>query len=138
MHADLQVATGIYIMENSMTSLRLAILGLKMTLNGNGWLFTASVNAMLSIGADGSSEISNAQRSIAVLMNTDRFATYCPGQTLLFAEESAKYGRIVVAITVDRNRNHRTSIHHLSFRLPSSSETCQISRDSGKLEDHVL
>ena len=56
--------------------------GLNTTLNGSGCVFTVSVNASVSIGSRGSSEISKAQSNKAVFMNTDRFATCWPGQTL--------------------------------------------------------
>ena len=46
------------------------ILGLNLTSKGSGCVFIVSVNANTSMGADGSSEIRNAQRWSAVFMNT--------------------------------------------------------------------
>jgi hypothetical protein len=47
------------------------ILGSNLTWKGNGCVFIASKNASTSRGADGSSEIRNAQRWSAVFKNTD-------------------------------------------------------------------
>jgi len=59
------------------------ILGSNSTSKGNGWVFMLSVKASVSMGADGGSEIRNAQRCRAVFMNTDLSATYWPGHTRL-------------------------------------------------------
>jgi hypothetical protein len=54
-----------------MPSVVAAALGSKFTLNGNGWVFSDSVNARSSMGADGSVLTLKAQCIRAVFTNTD-------------------------------------------------------------------
>ena len=63
-------------------SLKPLILGLKRTTNGSGCASAPSLIAIVSIGCLGSSEISNAHRTSAVLMKSDLSARCCPGQIL--------------------------------------------------------
>lgn len=66
----------------STSSRKLGIRGSNRTRKGSGCALPVSVKAKLSIGEEGSSEILNAHNRYAVLINTDRLATCCPGQTL--------------------------------------------------------
>lgn len=57
--------------------------GSNFTRKGSGCELAVSVKARLSIGEDGSCEMLKAHSRNAELMNTDRLATCCPGQTLV-------------------------------------------------------
>jgi hypothetical protein len=118
---DLAVApyTGI---SNISRSCFTSTLGSKFALKFKGCEFAASVKARVSIGCRRSCEMLNDLNNVAAFINTDRFATCCPGQTLRMNEPVICTDEVSMtrALTVDQIRSYKTSSPPLVIRLCSS------------------